>query len=184
MGFVVASNEAPLVGTMTSAGTAVIEMSANTPGSTTDVMGAGMVGDCELVLGGNVESGVVAMMVGASVGATDVAADTGVPNDVGDVTGLGPASHEAITNAMTTRLPTLCTNGCDLISDSGRSLQLGEHAKDNIRTAIASSRGSECLEGVSVRNVDGAIEGHTAGDEFVDPSGDEWIAERFCRRSE
>jgi len=104
MGLVTESNEVSLVGTITSGGTDVTEMSASTARSTIDVV----VGSGALLAVGVVSTSAAAVVVEALVGATDGAVDAAAPGDVGtpDVVGaaVGVEAHEAVsTNAATHR---------------------------------------------------------------------------------
>jgi len=100
MGFVTASNEVSLVGTITSGGTDLAEMSARTARSTTDVVVdaavAGVVVGASLDLG-VVSEGVTIVVVDAAVGATDGAGGT---DEVGERDEFGAARgsevHETI----------------------------------------------------------------------------------------
>ena len=100
MGLVTLSNEASLVGTMTSGGTDVIEMPASTSRSTTGATVEVVVGDDD---GGlptacrrSVEKAVMTTVVGA-VEATDGAAETGASDVVGAPVGpVAPEAHEVV----------------------------------------------------------------------------------------
>ena len=91
MGLVTASNEVSLVGTMTSAGTDVIEMSASTSRSTT---GASV----DVVVGDSVSS------VATVVGAIDDAVETGAAVEFGCAAGgESRESHAAVRRTKATR---------------------------------------------------------------------------------
>ena len=96
MGFVNTSNDASFVGTMTSSGTAVIEMPTSTLRSTTGatvevVVGNG--GSLDVLV---VEREVVGTVVEASVGATDDAVETGAADELGATAGAEESeAHEA-----------------------------------------------------------------------------------------
>jgi hypothetical protein len=117
MGLVTLSNEASLVGTMTSGGTDVIEMSASlrsTTGATFDVF----VDDGESPEVGSVER-VVATVVGAPVEALDDAVETGAPDEFGDGDGAAaPAAHTVVRNTRTPSHRPNCGKGCDFTLSS------------------------------------------------------------------
>ncbi|MEP7111733.1 MAG: hypothetical protein ABI862_00570 [Ilumatobacteraceae bacterium] len=99
------SSEVSLVGTMTSAGTDVIEMPASTslskPGAAVDATVDA--GDGVSPEEGSVEAAVVATVFGASVEATDGTVDSGAPDDLGVTSGVvAPEVHEVVRNTRTT----------------------------------------------------------------------------------
>ncbi len=110
MGLVTSSNEASVVGTMTSAGTDVIEMPASTSRSTTGATVDVVVGDDRSSEVGIVDKAVVATVVGASIEATDDPVATGPPDKVGAAT---PETHKVVSNAKTTSHRPRCRNDCD-----------------------------------------------------------------------
>jgi hypothetical protein len=115
MGLVTSSNEASSVGTMTSGGTDVIDMSASTSRSTTGATVDVVVGDGASPEVGTVERAVVATVVGASVEATNDAGEVCTPDAIDAVAGaVALEAHEAArsTNATTPR--TMSEKNCDL----------------------------------------------------------------------
>ena len=109
MGLVTSSNEASFVGTMTSGGTDVIEMSASTSRSTAGTAVDVVVGDSVSSEVGIVEEDVVVgTVVGASVAATVVAVETGSPDEGGAV---ALEAHEAVRSTRATR-PRLRSRKC------------------------------------------------------------------------
>jgi hypothetical protein len=102
MGLVAWSSEASFVGTMTSAGTDVIEMSASTARSTAaasvDVVGDGVSTEVGIV------EKAVTTVVGASVEATDDAVEAGAPDELGATTGtVALEAHAVVRSTKATR---------------------------------------------------------------------------------
>ena len=112
MGLVTASNEAPVVGTMTSGGTDVIEISASTSRSTT--------GAAVDVGGDTVSSG--ATVVGALVEATDDTVETGAPDEVGATAGVVVReAHAVARSTKATRQRAAPSKGFDLTTLTTRA---------------------------------------------------------------
>ena len=114
MGLVTASSEVADVGTITSEGTDVLEMSANRSGSGTSVVGE-VVGNSVSSGIGVVEDGTVATVVGATVGSTDgIVVATGPSDRLGASTGAQTlAAHKDVRNTKTTSHRPRCRNDCD-----------------------------------------------------------------------
>ena len=119
MGLVTLSNEASFVGTMTSGGTDVIEMSASTARFTAGAAVV-VVGDCVSREVGIVEKAVTTV-VGASVEATDDAVETGAPDELGATTGAEAVeAHAVVRSIKATRHRTRPRRGFDLTALSPR----------------------------------------------------------------
>jgi hypothetical protein len=120
MELVTVSREVSLVGTITSAGTDVIEMPASTSGPTTgttvDVVdGATVEADAEAAVVGGVETTGAATVVGAPVAATDDDVGAVVPDEGGAV---ALDAHEAASSTNATRQRRAPGNCCHLTFDS------------------------------------------------------------------
>ena len=117
IGLVALSSDDSLVGTITSAGTDVIDMSASNAGSTVgvaavvvavDVVGASLVED----VGAD-----AATVVGASVEAIDVAVGTGALGEVAAASDVAPLDeHDAVASARATTHRVTPMHVCDLIA--------------------------------------------------------------------
>jgi hypothetical protein len=115
MGLVTSSNEASSVGTMTSGGTDVIDMSASTSRSTTGATVDVIVGDGASPEVDTVEKAVVPRVVGASVEATNDAGEVCAPDEVDAAAGaVALEVHEAARSTKATTPRTTSGKNCDL----------------------------------------------------------------------
>jgi hypothetical protein len=117
IGLVLASSEAGVVGTITSDGTDVIEMSARTAGSTA----GGTVEVVEVVAGAvvsaavaGIEGSVTATVVETLVGATSDGEPAEMPDEVGVVEAEVPELHAAINITAVVRRSSRAGRGFDL----------------------------------------------------------------------